>query len=491
MPSGLRIPADPPRIKPPQGALKCRIDPDQCHPRGDGVIAMVMTQDLVQRYGGAAPRYTSYPTAPHFSPNVGEAEFRERLAALPVKEPVSLYVHVPYCDTLCWFCGCHTKITRQYGPVGRYVDLLIKEMELLAAALPGPMRMSHMHWGGGSPTLLTAEDSLRLADAARQLFRPASDFEFAVEIDPRETGVDRISALARGGLTRASIGVQDFDPQVQRAINRMQSFEETRSVVAALRAEGVRSLNLDLMYGLPYQTLERTLETIRKALSLRPDRVALFGYAHVPWMKTHQRMIPDEALPGPDARLEAAEAAAELLVEQGYRKIGIDHFALPDDSMAAAAADGVLRRNFQGYTTDRAHTLLPVGASAIGRLPDLFIQNEPSLKSHARCVEEGRLPAARGVRLDADDRLRADVIERLMCDFAVDLAAVAAAHGADPRALLTGPEQRLEAMAADGILTRDGSRIRMTEIGLPYVRQVAACFDRYFTQGAARHSSTV
>jgi oxygen-independent coproporphyrinogen-3 oxidase len=454
-------------------------------------IAEDMTQDLVQRYGGAAPRYTSYPTAPHFSSDVGEEVYRARLAALPVTEPVSLYVHVPYCDTLCWFCGCHTKITRQYGPVGKYVDLLIREMELLAEALPGPMRMSHMHWGGGSPTLLTAEDSLRLADAARALFRPAFDFEFAVEIDPRETGKDRIAALAHGGLTRASIGVQDFDPQVQRAINRMQSFEETRAVVAALRAEGVRSLNLDLMYGLPYQTLSRTLATIRKALSLRPDRVALFGYAHVPWMKTHQRMIPEEALPGPEARLEAAEAAAELLVAEGYEKIGIDHFALPGDSMAAASSEGVLRRNFQGYTTDLAHTLLPVGASAIGRLPDLFIQNEPSLKSHARAIEEGRLPAARGVRLDADDRLRADVIERLMCDFAVDLDPICAAHGADAQALLRDAEARLADMEADGILIRQGNRLRMTEVGQPFVRQVAACFDRYFTQGAARHSSTV
>ena len=407
-----------------------------------------MTHDLISRYGGNAPRYTSYPTAPHFSADIGETPYRARLASL-APEPISLYVHIPFCDTLCWFCGCHTKITRRYEPVLDYVDILILEMAELARAAPPNMQMSHMHWGGGSPTLLTANDTLRLARVAKNLFSPTEAFEFAVEIDPRET-----------------------------------------AAAHSLRNHGVQSLNLDLMYGLPYQTLERTLRTIEQALTLAPDRVALFGYAHVPWMKSHQRLIPEEALPGPLERREAADAAAELLISAGYRQIGIDHFALPGDSLSQASDAGMLRRNFQGYTTDQATTLLPVGASSIGRLPDMFIQNEPSLKSHARRVTEGHLPIAKGVLLSMDDQLRAAVIERLMCAFSVDLAAICTLFGADI-ACLSDAFPRLRAMEQDGLLTHNRSQITVTPVGKPYIRQIAACFDTYFSQGTARHSSTV
>lgn len=449
-----------------------------------------MTNDLLQRYGGPAPRYTSYPTAPHFSDSVDEAVYRAHLSLVPEDRPVSLYIHVPYCDTLCWFCGCHTKITQRYKPVGRYVDTLIRELELLSDALGRRHPISHMHWGGGSPTLLTPEDSIKLADAATALFPIGDGYEFAVEIDPRETGEDRISALAEAGLTRASIGVQDFDPVVQKAINREQGYDVTAEAVNSLRRHGLSSLNLDLMYGLPYQTLERTLNTIEQALTLRPDRVALFGYAHVPWMKAHQRLIPDEALPGPDARLEAAEASGDILAAAGYVRIGIDHFALPGDSMAIAQDEGTLRRNFQGYTTDTAETLLAVGASAIGRMSDLFIQNEPSLKTYAARVEAGELPVTKGVSLDADDRLRAAVIERLMCDFKVDLGACAA-NAPDAKSGVTLDDPALAAMEQDGLIDRDGARLVIRDAGKPYVRQVAACFDAYLGRGAARHSSTV
>ena len=449
-----------------------------------------MTQDLLKRYGGAVPRYTSYPTAPHFSDAVTEADYRDRLSRLPSSEPVSLYLHVPYCDTLCWFCGCHTKITRVYKPVQNYVDTAIVELRLLADAAGNRLKLGHLHWGGGSPTLMRPEEILRLAEATRRVFPHAPGFEFAVEIDPRETGPDRIAALAESGLTRASIGIQDFDPEVQKAINRVQSYEETARTVQDLRRFGVHALNLDLMYGLPYQTQERTLETIRKALWLRPGRGALFGYAHVPWMKTHMRMIPEEALPGPEERLETAEAAAELLVSAGYRRIGLDHFALPEDSLSVAQDNGTLRRNFQGYTTDQADTLLAVGASGIGRLPDMFVQNQPSLQTYARQVADGVLPIAKGVILSADDRLRAAVIERLMCDFAVDLNMLIASHGASADCLRDA-DAMLTQMEDDGLLTRSHGTLTLTEEGRPYVRQVAACFDSYFRGGAARHSSAV
>lgn len=449
-----------------------------------------MTQDLLKRYGGAVPRYTSYPTAPHFSDDVTEDIYRAHLATLPPDQPISLYAHIPYCDTLCWFCGCHTKITRQYKPVDTYTKILVKELELLAEAMSKPVRMSHMHWGGGSPTLLSVDDMKRLARTAIALFRPTEDFDFAVEIDPRETGSDRIAALAECGLTRASIGIQDFDPEVQKAINRMQSFEETEAAVRALRLNGVKNLNFDLMYGLPHQTLQRTLDTVDQAVSLRPSRVALFGYAHVPWMKSHQRMIPEDALPGPEERLEASQAAADRLVEAGYRQIGMDHFALPDDSMSKALDQGTLRRNFQGYTTDRADTLLGVGASSIGRLPGLFTQNESSLKTHARLVEGSHLPIAKGVKLSKSDQIRSKLIERLMCRFEVDIRQLCAEFNADP-ATLADAAPSIQTMAKDGLVSCEDLVLKLLPLGKPYVRQVAACFDEYFVQKHGQHSQAV
>ncbi len=447
-----------------------------------------MKQDLIARYGGAAPRYTSYPTAPHFRDDIGATDYRQALSRLPAADPVSLYLHIPYCDTLCWFCGCHTKITRQYRPVGAYVDTLIREMVLIADAAPQGLRMSQMHWGGGSPTLLRDEDILRLARAAVALFRPVAGFEFAVEIDPRDTGIGRIAALAKAGLTRASIGVQDFDPQVQRAINRVQSFAETACVVDKLRERGVQNLNLDLMYGLPYQTKARTLATVQRALDLDPDRIALFGYAHVPWMKPHQRLIPEDALPGPGERLDAFDAASELLVRAGYRKIGIDHFAKPTDSMAKAHAAGRLRRNFQGYTTDTANSLIGAGASAISRLPDLYLQNAVPIHRYSDTVQQGELPIARGVCMTDEDRLRSAIIERIMCDFSVDLSALCESQGA-AISDIADSLVRLERMASDGILTLEAKKLSIQPLGIPFTRQIAACFDTYYRNNNRKYSN--
>lgn len=438
-----------------------------------------MRQDLIRRYSGAAPRYTSYPTAPHFSDTVGPPQYREGLSQLPADEPVSLYLHVPYCDTLCWFCGCHAKITRRYRPVSNYVDTLMQELVLIAQTAPRKLRMSHMHWGGGSPTLLQADDILRLARTAIALFPPARGFEFAVEIDPRETGADRIAALARAGLTRASIGVQDFDPTVQRAINRIQTFAETADVVRNLRDHGIQYLNLDLMYGLPHQSRVRTLSTVRRALELEPARIALFGYAHVPWMKTHQRMIPEEALPGPAERLETFEAAAALLTEAGYVRIGIDHFAKPDDSMAKAYEQGKLRRNFQGYTTDRAETLIGAGASAVSRLPGMYAQNSVPIQRYTAMVREGDLPVEKGVRLTKDDRMRSEIIERIMCDFAVDLGAICHRHGTTIERISESTKQ-LEEFIRNNLVTFDENILSVQPIGMPFIRNIAACFDKYF-----------
>jgi len=452
-------------------------------------------KDLLAKYGGPAPRYTSYPTAPHFHAGVDGGLYANWLSQLPDDQPISLYAHIPFCDTLCWFCGCQTKITRRYKPVSEYLDVLETEIALVRRAIGGRrLPMSHIHWGGGSPTMLTPDDVRRLARAVDAHFERTPDCVFAVEIDPREMSQADVEALAEAGVTRASLGLQDVDPKVQQAINRIQPMDETEALAARLRALGVRELNLDLMYGLPYQTAAHVLRSLEAALALRPDRIALFGYAHVPWMKTHQKMIPDEALPGSEERYAQAEAASAALDAAGYVRIGLDHFARPDDPMAIAHKAGTLKRNFQGYTTDDASALIGVGASAIGRLPQGFVQNEAATGVYARKVAAGRLPIGRGKAFEGDDRLMGAAIERLMCDFEVDLDDLAAAFAVG-REAFADAEARLAPLIADGLAERSGARLRATPQGRPYVRHLAACFDHYFKDparaGAARHSSAV
>lgn len=449
-----------------------------------------MTPDLLQTYAAPVPRYTSYPTAPHFTAAVGGETCAGWLGALRGGQSLSLYAHIPFCDTLCWFCGCHTKITRQYRPVAEYLDTLMREIEAVAGHVDAACRVRHIHWGGGSPTILRGGDIAALAGALRDAFAAAPDIEFAVEIDPRGLAGEQIDALAAAGLTRASIGVQDFDPRVQEAINRRQPFEETRDVIEALRAGGVAAINIDLMYGLPHQDERAIAATVDRVLRLAPDRIALFGYAHVPWMKRHQEMIPTDALPGIAARYAQAAFAARLLMAAGYRRVGFDHFARPGDALAVAAETGTLRRNFQGYTTDTADALLGFGASAIGRLPQGFVQNETAIAAYRRAVADKGIAAARGYAFTADDVRRAHVIERLMCDMALDWHAVERAIGpvGDLRAEAAPHLQRF---ARDGIIATGDGGFALTEEGRPFVRTVCTAFDAYFGRGAARHSLAV
>lgn len=443
--------------------------------------ARAVSAELLARYDRPVPRYTSYPTAPHFHAGVDAEAYGRWLNALPADAPLSLYLHIPFCDTLCWFCGCTMRVVREYKPVAAYLDLLERELELVAARLPGRFAVSQLHLGGGSPSLLRPAEIGRLMAAIWRRFDRAPGAEVAVEIDPRDLESEVVEAFAAGGVTRASIGVQDFDPRVQKTINRLQSFDCTAAAVESLRAAGIGSVNVDLLYGLPYQTAESVAETLRQALTLAPDRLALFGYAHVPWMKKHQRLLPEDALPDGPARWAQAETAARLLVEAGYRRVGIDHFARPEDPMAVALAEGRLKRNFQGYTTDDAPLLIGLGASSIGSLPQGYVQNTPDLPSYRKALMAGRLPVARGVALSDDDRSRRALIERLMCDFAVELDAQAYA-----------PElAALAGHAADGLVEIDGGRLTVTERGRPLVRSVAAAFDRYLAPAEGRHSRAV
>lgn len=443
--------------------------------------------ELVDRYDGRAPRYTSYPTAMQFTSAVDTATYRHWLASLSPREPVSIYVHVPFCGRLCWYCGCNTRAVTRHGPIGDYVDCLLDELHALADALPARLPVRAIHLGGGTPNMLWPTELATLFGALRTAFAVADDAEIAAELDPATLTADWVRAAARQGLDRASLGVQILDPQVQAAVNRHETFEQVRGAVRWLRDAGVTSINLDLMYGLPHQTVANTLATLEAVLTLNPDRIALFGYAHVPWMKTHQKLIPEAALPDGFARLAQAEAAAERLLQAGYVRIGLDHFARPDDALAEALTRGAVHRNFQGYTTDDAPTLLGLGASAIGRLPQGYVQNASQEVAWREAVANQGLAVARGVALSADDRFRGEIIERLMCDLEVDLAAVCARH---QRALteLDAAVVSLAPILGDGLAALEGARLKVIGDGRVIVRTICAAFDRYFDAGAGRHA---
>jgi oxygen-independent coproporphyrinogen-3 oxidase len=449
-----------------------------------------MTDTLKTYMSRNVPRYTSYPTAPHFSKAIGSNEYANWLSALPAKVPVSLYLHVPYCRELCWYCGCNMKLAKKDAPVAQYAQTLNQEIRLLAGHLPDRMAISHLHWGGGTPTALVPDDLERAMQAVRANFNITADAELAIESDPRTLTDEMIQRIGQLGFTRASFGVQEFDPKVQKAINRIQPPDMVRHSVDGLRAAGVAGINFDLIYGLPHQTVDTLLETIRLCVEMQPDRIAIFGYAHVPWMAKKQRLIDEAALPGGEERLLQSQAAAVALIEAGYVAIGLDHFALPTDSMAKAAKAGSLRRNFQGYTTDRAETMLGVGSTSIGRTPWGYVQNLTETGAWSRAIDAGVLPVAKGVALSKDDNLRGYVIERLMCNGKVDLDAVAL-HVGVSQDWYDLHEPELAILEADGLIKRRAGRISMTKKGAPVVRVVAAVFDAYLVANTARHAVAV
>ena len=435
------------------------------------------------------PRYTSYPTAPHFHAGIDQRTYEAWLAELAPDARVSLYLHLPFCDRLCWFCGCHTKQINRYAPVTQYLEALKAEIVRIAGIV-GNRPVTAIHWGGGSPSLLAADDIAQVTALLRSVFNVTPSAEFSVELDPSDMEDAKFDAWAAAGLTRASIGVQDFDPKVQVAINRLQSFEQTKVVVDAMRSRRVRSVNIDMLYGLPHQTIEGAASTARQVVSLRPDRVALFGYAHVPWIKKHQTMIEEASLPDSQARFAQANAAADVLRAAGYVSIGFDHFALPHDSMAKSAVDGTLQRNFQGYTVDEHDALIGLGASAIGRLPQGYIQNVVATGDYQRRALSGEGTVAKGIALTDDDRLRGYAIERLMCDFQVDFNALRQRFGGAAEPVIC----EAVAMAMEdqnGHITMRPGVMEVTAAGRPFVRSYAARFDAYLAQDTARYSKAV
>jgi oxygen-independent coproporphyrinogen-3 oxidase len=454
-------------------------------------IVKSIRPDIIARFEGQrAPRYTSYPTAPHFTHSFDDADYQTLLTGLPPDGSLSLYLHVPFCQTMCWYCGCHTRIVASYSPIEAYLRALEGEIRMVAAALPQRMKVRHIHWGGGTPTIMAPEAFENLTGVLRDCFDVAQDAEIAVEIDPRRITDDMIRALGGSGVTRASLGVQSFDPAVQKAINRIQSYEQTARTTDTLRDMGIEAVNFDLIYGLPYQTVASCEDTVTRALRLEPDQLSVFGYAHVPWMKKHQRMIETSALPNPRQRLEQFGAISACLAAAGYRRIGLDHFARPDDQLVRCLDAGTLHRNFQGYTSDQCTTLLGFGASAVGTLPQAYLQNTTQVGDYRRRIEAGSFAIQRGRRVTAEDRLRRDVIERIMCDFKVDLAAVAANHGLRPEYFMD-EIARLADLEQDGIVRLEGAVVSLDEAYWPLARTVAAVFDAYLQPEEQRHAAAI
>ncbi len=451
----------------------------------------MVTRTQLSRLGlfdAKVPRYTSYPTSPHFSGNVGADDYSNWIKALPIGGQVSLYIHVPFCRRLCWFCACRTQGTQTAGPVAAYVEVLKQELALLSEILPQGITLSRLHWGGGTPTLLSPEMIRSLSEAIKDVAPFAPNAEFSVEIDPNEIEEERMDALAEAGMNRASIGVQDFDHEIQKTIGRIQGFDITRKAVDMIRARGVTSLNADILFGLPHQTKERITESVQKLLSLGPDRVALYGYAHVPWMAKRQQMIPSDALPTPSERLDLFDTARRLFMWDNYAEIGIDHFAIKGDGLEVAQRTGKLRRNFQGYTDDTASALIGVGASSISRFPQGYTQNAPGTSTYIQAIRGNKFSAIKGHAFQGDDLLRARLIEALMCDFRIDRAEILRDY--DISAAKLDALFKETNAAFDNILqiTEDGLFIPFA--ARPLTRIIARSFDAYDLSRAG-HSSAI
>lgn len=433
---------------------------------------------ILQKYPAQLPRYTSYPTAPHFEPMQGDV-YSEWLARVPAHTPASLYLHIPYCRKLCWFCGCHTKIIHSYDTISPYLDALMQEMHLVRQELGHKQHVSHVHFGGGSPTMLACHDFSRVMESMRECFSIMDNAEIAVEIDPRTVTEAKIASYARTGVNRVSIGVQDFDPAVQKAINRIQPFAVVYDAIRLCREYGIHHISLDLVYGLPLQSAEGFLKTLEHALVLAPERIALFGYAHVPWKKPHMKLIRQEALPGAEERLQLAQMAADFISAAGYVSVGLDHFARPDDSMALALASHSLKRNFQGYTTDSGDALIGFGASAIGSLHEGYVQNKPDIEDYKQSIARGRLPVARGKLLSNDDRLRRQIIESLMCYYEADVSSIDLKQ--------SGICEALKDLSQDGLIQLSENKLLVDKNIPQAVRLACAAFDAYLDTSYPQH----
>lgn len=445
---------------------------------------------LIDYAARSVPRYTSYPTAAQFTGAVGAREAESWMRELGPSDRVSLYVHLPFCARMCWYCACHALVANDYRRVQAYLERLHSEIEAVAGKLPQHGGIAGLHFGGGTPTLLAPADFERLAETLRSRFGVGDEAEIAVEVDPRSFDAEMAGALSRAGVSRVSLGVQDFEPEVQQAIGRVQPYEMVARTIDLLHAHGIHRIGFDLLYGLPGQSEAGIAGTAERAAGLWPDRLAVYGYAHLPEIKRHQQMIDAERLPDAAGRLTLAEAVEDTLSAEGYRPVGFDHYAWPSDTLAVAADRGYLHRNFQGYTDDPSDAVIGLGVSAISSFASGYAQNSPDLKAYRAAIDAGRLATARGIVLSREDRLRRAVIERLMCDFRVDLPAQSTAYGFEPDAL-DDAFPALDPLMRDGLITLSQRQIAVTELGRRFVRHVAHCFDTAGSARPARYSRAV
>ena len=438
--------------------------------------------DLLKKYSRPGPRYTSYPTAPVFSPEFSADDYLaevRRTNAADDAPPLSLYFHIPFCDTLCYFCGCNMMVTRDRKKINNYLQYVKREMDMMRPLIRDDRETVQIAWGGGTPTYLDPDEIRDLAGHTQKLFPFAENIEAGVEIDPREMTRDHLVALKEGGFNRVSMGVQDFNPAVQQAVNRIQPEDMTREVLDWARDLGFESINLDLIYGLPHQTVESFERTLERIIDIDPDRIAVFNYAHVPWMKKHMALIRGEDLPSPEEKLRITVRTIEMLNAAGYRYVGMDHFAKPDNELAVAQENRTLYRNFQGYTTHAGADLYGFGITSIGQFDRMYAQNLKTLPEYYEAIDAGRPATHVGYLLSRDDLIRRDVIMTLMCDFELDKRAMEKKWDITFDAYFTDAYARLQELVDDGIVHIDDDWIRTNDMGVLVIRNVAMAFDAY------------
>ncbi|KRG82907.1 coproporphyrinogen III oxidase [Stenotrophomonas daejeonensis] len=453
-------------------------------------LSSLFDPELLRRYDTPGPRYTSYPTAPQFSSTFGEADLRQMAAVSngdPIPRPLSLYLHIPFCTSPCFYCGCNRIITRDTARGATYLTRLYREVAMTSTLFDRDRDVEQVHFGGGTPNFLSPAQIAEVMDVLRRHFSFAAPqrLDCSIELDPRFITPEEVGELAAAGFNRASLGVQDFDPEVQRAVNRIQSVEQTLDIIDACRRHGLQSVNVDLIYGLPRQSIEGFSRTLDITLEARPDRLAIYSYAHLPSMFRPQQRIHAEDLPTPETKLALLQCAIDKLGEAGYVYIGMDHFALPGDSLAVAQRNGSLHRNFMGYTTHAESDLLGLGVSAISHIGPSFSQNPRDLLSWEKAIDQGHLPVWRGMRLEEDDVIRADVIQQLMCHGALDYGDLGRRHVIDFRQYFAEALQRLQPLREDGLVELDEGSLRTTSRGRLLLRIIAMCFDRYLPTAAA------
>lgn len=451
----------------------------------NGKADMTELTALLEKYSKPGPRYTSYPTAPYFHTGFTEADWLEELRASQHPERgLSLYFHIPFCDTLCYYCGCNMVATGDYTKAYQYLDFLDMEMARVQALTDPARQVRQLHFGGGTPTYLRPQDIRRLMAMIRARFNLAPDAEMGCEVDPRELTREHLLALRESGFNRLSMGVQDLDDRVQKAVNRVQPEGLISQVYGWARELGFQSINMDLIVGLPHQTVASFAHTLDKALEWSPDRFAVFGYAHVPWMKKHQKLILEKDLPDFTTRLDLQQLIHERMAAARYVNIGLDHFAKPDDEMVKAQQTRTLWRNFQGYTTHKECDIYAFGASSISQTPDCYMQNEKNLKKYQERIGAGGLAVERGLRLTQEDKLRRDAITKVMCDMQLDMAEFGRVWQLDFASHFADALTDLQPLAADGFVEIDASRIKVTELGRLFLRNIAMCFDPYLKQAS-------